>query len=205
MDEKVKIWIQKQRDGGKTDDEIRAGLAKSNWPQDKIDKLVPPKAKPKAKSKINRLYVIGGSVILVAGLIAVVVISFLSPTSQVFTFEECLENEIPESACSTLESLLNKEDLENWVSPQTLAVLGGDSTISDVLPDNLDVSIDVSTWLKSEVDGGGSATICAHADTKDYLVLLTNNDADWKVEITLELDENGTNPLFGDTSYCNDA
>ena len=101
-----------------------------------------------------------------------------------------------------MQSMVDKDAPENWIAPDTLAVLDNGSDVTSLIPEQAELKIDLNTWTPADVVNIASATVCALVDEDLYLVLMSRNSNMWLVEMTLRLDEFGTTALFGDSSYC---
>lgn len=208
MDDKTLSWVWEKRREGLSEEQIRSSLQESGWAESDINKLVTakqPTAKNTLPGKLKTLKMLYSAVAVFSILFLLLVLLSLGVIGNKridFTYEKCVSLEIPTSACDSLQSFINEDPLEVWVAPTTIAVLGEGATIDDMLPTDEIPSIDLNTWQLSEVVNIGSATICATTPEQLYLVLLSDSTDNWLVEIILQLDEMGTNPLFGTTSYC---
>ena len=119
-----------------------------------------------------------------------------------FTHEKCLDQGIDESACSVMQSLVDGESIDNWAAPGSVNLINSADSLGPVLDSVAPIELDLNTWTPSEVVNINSATICAISGQQLFLLLLSETNDSWFVEIALQLDEMGTNSLFGTTSYC---
>jgi len=206
MDEKIIVWTWQKREEGLSEDQIRRSLEESGWNGADIVTIMAapkPQAKPQGhQNMIKILYVAIAAFIVLLTLMALVGFGVLSDDKIKFTHDKCLSLNIPKSACDSLQAIVDDQPLEDWLEPSTLANLDAKSKANGVFPENADLFVDLNTWTPSEVVNVESANICVANNEQLYLVLMSASSGKWLVDVTFQLDDEGTNAITGSVSYC---
>jgi len=149
VDEQIVKWVFGKRDEGMSEDQILRSLEESGWNTKEVAMIMGLPAPKITVKRHNMLKIMYASVVIFAVLVSVVALAgfgVIFDDKIVYTSEECAKQELPDTACSTLDAMLGEEVQSSWLSP-----LASQTEDNDTIGLTPNLELDLNTWIKSEV------------------------------------------------------
>lgn len=201
MNDEIVAWVDQQRAARVDDALIRHSLAAAGWQQADIEAIMvasqPVTTKKSLSKNVKRLIIAGGVFIVLIFVLLLYVTGIIGSDKIAFTYAKCLDLALPESACQALEAIIEHQSSESWLAEEAASASGQNTALNTVGQSDSTLSVDLNSWVLSEVVNVESATICAETGDQLYLIIMGVEDSSWRVESIRGLAEGDRS-----ASYC---